>query len=102
MDDPGSASGDPGLQENLVKMVRLQIGQEKVKESVEEEKQKLQKMADEVCNPRLLLLGSYCRMHHHIIGTSPVVDTASNAVLPICIICPVRCRPKRRWTSCSS
>ena len=31
-------------------MVRLQIGQEKVKESVEVERQKLQEMADEVCS----------------------------------------------------
>ena len=30
-------------------MVRLQIGQEKVKESVEVERQKLQDLADEVC-----------------------------------------------------
>ena len=40
--------GNPALQENLVHMVRLQIGQEKVKESVEVERQKLQDLAEEV------------------------------------------------------
>lgn len=49
LDDPGSSPGDPAVQDNVVKMVRLQIGQEKVKESVEEEKAKLQALADEVC-----------------------------------------------------
>lgn len=46
---PGpSSEGDPSLQDNLVRMVRLQIDQEKVKETVEEERQKLQQLADEV------------------------------------------------------
>lgn len=40
-------AGNPALQESLVSMVRLQIGQEKVKESVEVERQKLQELADE-------------------------------------------------------
>jgi hypothetical protein len=44
---PGN-EGNPALQENLVRMVRLQIGQEEVKESVEMERQKLQEIADEV------------------------------------------------------
>ena len=39
--------GNPALQESLVSMVRLQIDQEKVKESVEVERQKLQELADE-------------------------------------------------------
>jgi len=40
--------GNPALQENLVRMVRLQIGQEKVKESAEIGRQKLQEIADQV------------------------------------------------------
>jgi hypothetical protein len=48
LEDIGSGSGDANLQERLVDIVRLQIGQEKVKESVEEEKEKLQKVAEEV------------------------------------------------------
>lgn len=43
-----NTGGDPSLQDNLVRMVRLQIDQEKVKETVEEERQKLQQLADEV------------------------------------------------------
>jgi hypothetical protein len=45
---PPESQGDPNVQEGLVQMVRLQIGKEKVKESVEEERQKLQKLAEEV------------------------------------------------------
>ena len=33
-----------------MRMVRLQVGQEKVKERVEEERQKLQALADEACS----------------------------------------------------
>lgn len=36
-------------------MVRLQIGQEKVKESVEVERQKLQELADEVSTVALMV-----------------------------------------------
>lgn len=45
---PPDSQGDPNVQEGLVQMVRLQIGKEKVKESVEEEKLKLQQLAEEV------------------------------------------------------
>ncbi|EIE19611.1 hypothetical protein COCSUDRAFT_67718 [Coccomyxa subellipsoidea C-169] len=44
---PPDSQGDPNVQEGLVQMVRLQIGKERVKESVEEERQKLQKLAEE-------------------------------------------------------
>ncbi len=46
--------GNPALQENLVRMVRLQIGQEKVKESAEVERQKLQEIADQVITNKWL------------------------------------------------
>lgn len=45
---PPESQGDPNVQEGLVQMVRLQIGKEKVKDSVEEEKLKLQQLAEEV------------------------------------------------------
>ncbi|CAL8471264.1 g10806 [Coccomyxa elongata] len=44
---PQDSQGDPNVQEGLVQMVRLQIGKEKVKDSVEEEKLKLQQLAEE-------------------------------------------------------
>ena len=48
--------GNPALQESLVSMVRLQIGREKVKESVEVERQKLQDLADEASAVTLMVL----------------------------------------------
>lgn len=62
--DAGPPSGgDASLQESLVRMVRLQMGQEKVKDSVEEERQKLQQLADEVCWSALPTVLRY----HHIL-----------------------------------
>ncbi len=44
-----------------MRMVRLQIGQEKVKESVEVERQKLQEIADEVSTAACLACHSACK-----------------------------------------
>lgn len=51
------------MQDNLVQMVRLQIGKEKVKESVQEERQKLQNLADEVQPSKLSNLSVACPEH---------------------------------------
>ncbi len=62
---PPDSQGDPNVQEGLVQMVRLQIGKERVKESVEEERQKLQKLAEEVWpTEQLCVLDcTFCRAH---------------------------------------
>lgn len=68
-----------------MRMVRLQVGQEKVKDSVEEERQKLQQLADEVC----------CNHPCALFTAMPFTSHTSQG--PMC--CG---RPRRRWTGCSS
>ena len=77
-------------------MVRLQIGQEKVKESVEVERQKLQDLADEVCSSVRLhtvwgcVLSSALNRIHRC-----TTNDCSRRGSPSCLI---HCRRKRRWT----
>ena len=66
--DGPSNEGNPALQDSLVSMVRLQIGQEKVKESVEVERQKLQELADEVSTVGAILMGFVCSSY---LGSMP-------------------------------
>ena len=52
-----------------MRMVRLQIGQEKVKESVEVERQKLQEIADEVGTAACLACYSACKSSSQIMAS---------------------------------
>ena len=71
-----------------MRMVRLQVGQEKVKDSVEEERLKLQQLADEVRRSAAVL---GCKPEHRLL------DYARDPIF----ISALR-RPRWRWTGCSS